>query len=352
MRQLHLVTASQRRGAEVFARDLCETLAKSSDDAVTLTALTAGPEGNPLGATILGRRALAPATLLALRRAAREADVVVAHGSTTLPAGVLALTGTKVPLVYRNIGDPTVWSGQGFRRMRVAALLRRTRHVVAVWPGAAETLATVHGVDRSRLTVIPNAVAADAHGPASEAARTAARVGFELPEDQPVVACVGALSPEKDVATALAALAELDDVHLLVVGDGPERAALERAAADQVHFTGILPDPSAAFAAADAVVLTSRTEGMPGVLVEAGLCGLPAVASDVGGVREIVRDGETGRLVRPGDVAGFTRALQEVLADAPSLGAAARKRCEENFTLDVVAPQWADVLAKVTGGDG
>jgi glycosyltransferase involved in cell wall biosynthesis len=352
MRQLHVVTASQRRGAEVFARDLCEVLAKEGDD-VTLAALTEGPQGNALDAEILGTRPLGFATLRALRRTARDTDVVVAHGSTTLPASVLALAGTKVPLVYRNIGDPLAWSGSGFRRVRTAALLRRTRHLIAVWPGAAKTLHEVHGIPEERITVVPNGVDASGYAPASEPRRIEARATLGLPAGAPIVVQVGALSPEKDVETAIRAIGQVDDAHLLVVGDGPQRDELEACAAEvapgRVHFAGALPGAHDAFAAADVVLLTSRTEGMPGVLVEAGLCGLPAVASDVGGVAEIVLDGVTGVLTRPNDVAGVAQAITQVLANPADLGAAARDHCLAHFEMGVIAQQWRDVLEGIGG---
>jgi glycosyltransferase involved in cell wall biosynthesis len=106
----------------------------------------------------------------------------------------------------------------------------------------------------------------------------------------------------------------------------------------------VLPGPADALAAADVVVSCSRTEGMPGVLIEAGLSGRPAVATDVGGVAEIVRDGETGMLVRPGDVGGLTAALVRALAERSRLGVAARAHCLATFEIGVVADGWADLL--------
>jgi len=354
---LHVITASQRRGAELAAKDLVAALpgATGSPEPATLVALTAGPQGNPLDVAILGRRALGPGTLAALRRRAREAPVVVAHGSRTLPASVGALFGTRgrTALVYRNIGDPRVWSGQGLRRWRVARQLRRTSHVVAMWPGAAKALTEVHGLDPERITVIPNGVPASRCPVADAEARAAARQALGLPGlATPVVAAIGALSPEKQVDTALQALAKLEDVHLLVAGDGPERPALETLAQEvapgRVHFAGVLPGPAQALAAADVVVLTSRTEGLPGTLIEAGLAGRPAVASDVGGVSEIVRHGKTGYLVEPADAAGFVDGLHQALDAPPSMGEAARQHCLARFEIEVVAGQWAALLERFT----
>jgi len=347
---LHVVTASQRRGAEVFASDLVGALADQGHPG-RLAALTAGPGGaNPLGALVLGSAPFSPGTLRALRSAAGAAGAVVAHGSKTLPAAALALPGSRTPFVYRSIGDPQAWSGSGLRRVRTAALLKRAARVVALWPGAAEVLVRVHGVPAGKVTVIPNGVPADRFPLADDSARAAARVELGLPAGEPLVVYLGALSPEKQVGDALAALAGLPGVHLAVVGGGPERAALEaRAGAlgvtGRVHFTGPVDRPQAALAAADVVVLPSRTEGMPAVLVEAGLTGRPAVATAVGGVPEIVRPDETGALVPPGDVPALAAALRTTLADAPTLGAAARKHCLTHFDMPVLAGQWAELLA-------
>ena len=344
---LHLVTASQRRGAEVFAADLVAALIDRGHPG-SLVALTAGPGGDELGVPVLGTSPFAPGTLRALRRAARSADVVVAHGSKTLPAVAAALAGTGRPFVYRSIGDPMAWSGSGLRRARTALLLRRAARVVALWPGAADVLHRVHGVPRSKLVVSPNGVPAARCPVADAAVRAAARVAFGLPSEGRVVTYLGALSPEKQVDTAIRAVAALDDVHLLVAGAGRERAALEALALEiapgRAHFAGAVPGPQEAFAAADVVVLPSRTEGMPGVLIEAGLTGRAAVASDVGGVAEIVRPGETGMLATPGDVAGFVESLRSVLDDAEALGKAAHTHCIEHFDMPVVAARWAELL--------
>lgn len=344
---LHLVTASQRRGAEVFASDLVTALDAQGSPG-TLAALTAGPAGDELGVRVLGDQPFSPATLRALRAAAGPVGAVVAHGSKTLPAAVAALVGARRPLVYRSIGDPMAWSGSGVRRARTALLLRRTARVVALWPGAADVLTRVHGVPAARVAVIPNGVPAERCPRADAAATAKARVAFGLPEDVPVVTYLGALSAEKQVDTAIAAVAALGDVHLLVAGAGAERAALEARATElapgRVHFVGAVDGPQQALAAGDLLVLTSRTEGMPGVLIEAGLTGRAAVASDVGGVSEIVRPGETGVLAPPGDVGAFTDGLRTALADAGPLGDAAHRHCLARFDMPVVAGQWATVL--------
>ena len=350
---LHVVRSTQRRGAEVFASDLSTALSDIGF-ASRVVALTpqAGP-GPTLPLDVLGQRPLGATTLRALRRAAREADVVVAHGSRTLDACALGLAGTGTPFVYRSIGDPAAWSTRGLRRVRTALLLRRAAQVVVLWPGAARTLGRAHGIPAARTTVVPNGVAVADHPVPEPAARVAARARVGLPAEGPVAACIGALGAEKRVGDVLDAVAAVPGVHLLVVGDGPERPALEgRATAPgltgRVHFAGVLPGSDEALAAADVVVLASRTEGMPGVLIEAGLAARPAVATAVGAVAEVVEGGVTGVLVAPGDTGALAEGLRTVLLSGPAtaaaMGAAARRRCAARFSMSVVAQRWTDVL--------
>ncbi|MFD0350244.1 glycosyltransferase [Kitasatospora aburaviensis] len=106
------------------------------------------------------------------------------------------------------------------------------------------------------------------------------------------------------------------------------------------------------------MLLTSDSEGVPGVLIEAALAGLPAVATDVGWVGSVVRDGATGALVAPGDPLALAEALAAVLAgDRAALGAAAREHALAHFELGVVADAWQELFTELRrpragGGSG
>jgi glycosyltransferase involved in cell wall biosynthesis len=103
-------------------------------------------------------------------------------------------------------------------------------------------------------------------------------------------------------------------------------------------------------AAADVLVLSSDTEGLPGVVLEAGAAGLPVVATRVGGVTECVADGETGLLVEPGDADALHAALHSLLADPPAArrqGETGRRRVEESFCLDRVAERYAELYLRL-----
>lgn len=348
---LQVLVSTQRRGAEVFATDLGQAL-RTQGTSLRSVALVAGAHPPTLEGASLGTRPLGWRTLRQLRSEVSGAGVVIAHGSRTLPACALAMAGLPVPFVYRNIGDPTYWSGSSVRRARVSLLLGRAEAVAALWPGAADELSRRYGVAGSKIRIIPNGVPAERFPAVQRDHRLAARQALAIASDASVVVYVGSLTPEKDVGLAVRALAQLDGVQLLVVGDGPQRQGLATLAAKvvpgRVRFLGAVDDPASVLAAADALVLPSRSEGMPGVLIEAGLCELPVVATAVGGVGEVVVDGETGRLVPPGQVEDLARALHEVVSDPAGLGAAARRRCLARFEIGPVAEAWADLLAEVT----
>ncbi len=182
----------------------------------------------------------------------------------------------------------------------------------------------------ARTTVIANA---------TDVAATRAAV---LAGDPPHVIAVGRLAAPKDPLTLVRALARVRTRHrATIVGDGPLRSELEREAERldlraTLALAGERRDVGALLARADVFVLASRSEGAPLSILEAMAAGLPVVACDVGGVGELVVDGETGILVPPGDAGALAAALERVLADAPlrrALGAAGRQRARERFDL-------------------
>ncbi|MFB7617415.1 glycosyltransferase family 4 protein [Kitasatospora sp. NPDC056181] len=355
-RILHLITDPRRRGAQSLARDLHRELRRRGQ-ASALRALAPHPDAHPdapdtRATTVLGPGRLHPATLRALRAAARTADLVVAHGSATLPACALALAGTRTPFVYVSIGDPRHWTASPLRRLRTGVLLHRAAAVTALADEARAVLQDRFRLPAGKVRTIPNARAADRYPPADGPAdRRAARHALGLPADGLLVAWIGAIAPEKRLDLALDALDRLPDVRLAVAGDGPLRTALEQhPAAARAHFLGTLADPAPLYRAADALLLTSDSEGVPGVLIEAALAGLPAVATDVGWVRSVVQDGRTGALTAPGDPLALAEALAKVLAgDRAALGAAAREHALAHSELGVVADRWQALFTAVTG---
>jgi glycosyltransferase involved in cell wall biosynthesis len=183
-----------------------------------------------------------------------------------------------------------------------------------------------------RTVVIPNAVDVDAYPQAP------------LERAVPRLISVGRLAAPKDWTTLLSAVASLDPqafVELVIVGDGPDRERVQeelaaRSLDRRVRLLGEHDDVPHLLADADVFVLASRSEGLPLSVIEAMAAGLPVVASDVGGLRELVRDGATGTLVPPGDPAALADALRLLLADRElrrRLGTAGRERAKALFDL-------------------
>nr|MBA2281918.1 glycosyltransferase family 4 protein [Acidimicrobiia bacterium] len=261
------------------------------------------------------------------------------------------------PVVYRRIGGAPAAIHRAARRRWHRFFMARADAVVAVADAVrAETLALFR-LEPARVVTIPNAVEPSR---VQGADRAVARAELGLPADSPVVLSLGALSWEKDPlgaveASAPARAADGTVVHLFV-GDGPLRDPLE----ERVRRCGaeasvrVLPgraDVAAVLAAADVLLFTSRSdgmEGMPAVIIEAGLAGRATVAVDVAGVGEVIEHDETGVLVaHPADVGDALVALLDDPARVRALGAAARDRCEAAFTIEAVAPRYADVLARL-----
>lgn len=350
VRVLFVISTALRRGAELQATLVAESLAELG--AITkVVALESGAESGPhLEAELLGRRSLGLSTLLKLRRTASDFDVVVAFGSRSLPACAVALSFGGTKWVYRNIGDPLAWQRGWLHRQRTGALMRRAFGIVALWPGSAEAITRSYRVRPERIAVIPNNRSCLHFTPPTAAQRDAARALLGVPSSLPIAAFIGSLSSEKNPELAIDAMAKLPEAHLLVAGDGPLRAACEElgraSAPGRVHLLGAVADVRSVYHAADVVLLTSRTEGMPGVLIEAGMSGLPVVSTDVGAVLSIVVDGETGFVVEPSVdavVAGITAALA-LPAEKREL---ARAVCIERFDRDSVADRWLRHLEAV-----
>jgi glycosyltransferase involved in cell wall biosynthesis len=346
-RVLHVVASQARRGAEVFAVDLADALLAHGWPG-RVVAVEPGPHADLAVPSVAPRWPSAQA-LRALRAAARHVDVVVAHGSTSLPAMALALVGAPTPFMYRTIGDPAYWTPSPVARAWVGVALRRAAVVVALWPAARDELLRRHRLARERVVVLPTAVDVARFRPADDERRRRCRLAFGVPTDaHPVVAVVAALSPEKEVGLALAALAHLpDEAFLLVAGDGAERAALEASApAGRVRFLGSVDGVPDVLAAADVLALTSRTEGLPAVAIEAVLAGVPVVASPVGAVPEIVTPGN-GVLLgsrHAGDVATAILAALTLRPDPEPVRA--------RFGVDAVAAGWARMLSDVVRRGG
>jgi glycosyltransferase involved in cell wall biosynthesis len=290
-------------------------------------------------------------------------DVVVTRGFNAEVLGALAARIARVPRVVvwkHNCGDVV-----RRRRQRVLDRLvhRLTDSYFGVAFGQVPYLVDELRIRGDKVRVIRNGVDPAEITPDRRGGRdgaVAAEVGAE--GTAPVVGILAVLREEKDHATFLRAARHVrdarPDVRFLVIGDGPLRADLEALAGelglgDGVVFTGMRSDVEEFLRVIDLVVLSSYTiECLPFAVLEAMAAGLPAVCTAIGGLPELVEDGETGFLVPPRDPRGLGEAILAAVADddrRERMGDAARRRLERHFTLDRSVAGTERALAEVVG---
>lgn len=270
-------------------------------------------------------------------------------------------------LCARRLGLPLIMTQHGFtpRSLKQKAytwlslrMARSTavRQVVCV----SEALGRSHrdaGVPAARISVIPNGLPNSpvAQHPECEAAQEAA---------PPLVGFVGRLSAEKGPDLFLDALIPLcwshHDVQAVLLGEGPElgtlRARAEAAGLeDRIRFLGYQTAIHEWLQRLTMLVVSSRTEGTPMILLEAMQAGVPVVAFKVGGIPDMLVDGEDGLLVEPEDLAGLRERMESLIRQpqrAQELGARAQRTQRQRFHLPILAERWAEVYRAAGGSTG
>lgn len=299
--------------------------------------------------------------LVLVTQAARAADVV--YATSMVRRAALGAALARRPLVVKLVADEpferarrsgrfagTLEEFQTHRGSLATRVARATRTValrradhIFVPSGYLREVAVGWGLDPARLETLHNPAPPLDGVPSREEARTA------LGLDGFVLAFAGRLTAQKWLDGALAALARVPGPTLAVLGEGPERARLERLAAElgvasRVRFLGggARADVLRLFRAADCSLLTSAWENFPHTVVESLAVGTPVVATAVGGVPEVVRDGSNGLLVPPHDVDALVGALRSVSSDD-----ALRARLAASAATSVAALDEAALLARV-----
>ncbi|HEX8713174.1 MAG TPA: glycosyltransferase [Terracidiphilus sp.] len=221
--------------------------------------------------------------------------------------------------------------------------------VTAVSHAAARAHVAAGNVDRCKLAIVPNGVEPERWSPDAQR-RAAARRELGL-TDEFLWLAAGRLEPVKDFPTLLRAMAMLPETaRLIIAGSGWQQAELtslcaQLGLAGRVRFLGFVHDLAHWTQAADAFVLSSRWEGLPTALIEASAAGLPAVATDVPGVREVLGPGANEeRLAPSGDPAALAHAMHGLMqmpaAARCAIGAGARQFAAEQFSLDSILDSW------------
>jgi glycosyltransferase involved in cell wall biosynthesis len=357
---LHVIPTPLARGAQREARALADQLDVPGVRAHRVLTIFDGiPEVRPdLSLHLDGGSSPAtgfnPQVVLHLRRALRRLDpaLVVAHGSDPLKYLVPALAFGRRPLAYYAIGTYAASPDHRLQLEFWRRMLARTDVIVAEGHEVRQQCIEMLGVPADKVTMTPNGRDPETFRPRTDS--TAAGV--------PVVTFVGALNRGKRPDRFIEVVAALRDrgreFTAQLIGDGPMFDELEvPARLAGVKLFGSRSDIPDLLRDSDLIVFPSRPagEGMPGVLIEAGMSGISVVATDVPGVRTMVDDGATGFVVPEGELAPLVDAADRLLLDASmrtTMGAAAREYCVDHFSLETVGAAWLALLQPLLAGGG
>lgn len=347
---VHVIPFDQPRGAQRYARALRDVL-NSRGGTHQLLTLFAG-DGSGLDADIelnvprgrLRRFGVDPRVVWRLRSALRrlKPDIVVAHGGE--PAKYLALaTPRSTKLVYLKIGVEHPKMTRAVSGLAYRFYVGRADAIVAVSETAADEVAALTPSVADRVRVIPN-------GRDPEVFRPPPRDDVDGPVH---LVWIGEVDRTKRPEWFIAAVGALRsggrDIAASLIGDGPRLAELSAPARDSgVELKGRRDDVPEILARSDLLVFTGEPpEGMPGVLIEAGMCGVPVVSTRVPGADDVVDPGLTGELVALDDFDGLLSAMERLVDDRSTreeMGLEARRHCLERFSLEATAARWDEVF--------
>jgi glycosyltransferase involved in cell wall biosynthesis len=333
----------------------CLELAKRLDPAefsVEIWTLTVGGdfEARALDYGLTVRRLgagsrVTPAGIWGLWRALRREEPEVLLAFTVVPNiwGRMLSRLAKVPVVVANCrGGDDLW------RQYEGLLKNLAHHHVCNSQALKKALTKTYGLPESRVSVIPTGVDVDYFAPVPGPSGNG-----------PMILCPARLAPIKDHASLIAAFELAGAGHALarlrLLGDGPLRQRIERRIErsplkDRIELVPGCADPREHYGQASVVALSSLSEGMPNVILEAMAMGLPTVATAVGGVPELVSHGRTGFLALAGDVVGLAQGLDRLLASKDlrrDFGLAGRQAALAEHSLDEVAKRHAGLVLKL-----
>lgn len=368
IRILHVIPSLDRAGAEKQMTLLVANLPRAEFD-VHVCALT---RGGPLWAdlrkaeipvTLIGKRwRVDPRAFWRLKRLVARLRPDLIHTWLFAANAYGRAAGIACGVKHLVAGERCVDPWKGWVELAIdRSLARYTARIATNSPGVREFYVR-HGLPAGKFRVIPNGIRPAAP---SRTTREALLAELGLPGDCRLVGAVGRLWPQKRVKDAIWAADLLkvvrDDVHLFVIGDGPHRERLRRfrdqvKIRDKVHFLGHRDDVPRLMPHFDVLWSTSAYEGQSNVILEAMAAGVPIVATDIPGTRDLVVHEQTGFLIStshldvPRRRAAFARHTNLLLSDpelARRMGKAARRRALDEFSVERMVELYANLYRKV-----
>jgi len=357
-RLLQIIPTLDQAGAEKQLSLLARVLDPEAFDTHVCTLTRTGPLAAELEASgipiwpIEKRWKLDPLALRRLVQLIRRLRPDVVHTwlfagnsygrAAAIRAGVPVIVATE-----RCVDTWKVWHEFAIDR----SLARRTAKIVVNSNGVRDFY-VAHGLPVEKFVLIPNGIGA---AKPSSLSREDLLAQLGLPPDARLMGTVGRLWPQKRLKDVIW-MADLlnvvrSDRHLLIVGDGPQRARLERFSHvvginDRVHFLGHRTDVPDLMPHLDVLVLASGYEGLPNSVMEAMAAGVPVVATDIPGNRDLVVENVTGFLVPTGDRGAIAKRVQQILGDkqlAQRLGAGGKQRIAEHFSIKKMVRSHAEL---------
>lgn len=365
VRLLLIIPTLVRGGAEKQLTLLARGLPRDEFDVHVAVLTHSGPleqslrdAGIPV--TVIGKRWKAdPLAYFQLKRQIRELAPDIVH--TWLFAANAYGRQAAIAASVKHIlgGERCVDPWKGAWQLAIDRhLARRTERIVTNSTGVKEFYAS-RGIAAEKFVVIPNGIEPPAI--ADPISREALLAELNLPPDARLIGCVGRLWPQKghkDLIWAADLLKSTrDDAHLLIIGEGPLRWRLERftqqnAVEDKVHFLGERSDVLRLLQHCDVLWLGSEYEGQSNAILEAMTAGVPVIAYDIAGNRDLVVPEESGYLIARGDRFEFTRRTDWLLSDdvlRRRLGDAGRERVAREFTVEQMVARHADLYRQIAG---
>lgn len=328
---IQIVTRRQYRGAELFAADLSTELVRlghevmfvgiyeSKDDVLEVEGI------KNIDLTQDKKGAFSIETTRRLIRLINnyKPDIIQCNGSDTLKYTVASsFFNKRIPIVYRNISIISEWISSKPKKFVYKKMFDRIAHVTSVGDEALADFIETYNFPKSRAEVIRRGVPIKTID--KNDLPTKLRKDLGLSSSTKIATHIGNFSTEKNHEFLLDVFSKLIDDHpeikLLCVGSGElfgviKKQISQRGLENTIFLLGFRKDIPSLLAASDCLVLSSRVEGVPGVILEAGIQRTPSIATNVGGVSEVVVDGETGFLINDFDQIEFRTKLIEMMAN-------------------------------------